>query len=72
MVLVRRTVLLFALLIFMLPGGLLGPYTRTILSNSAPSYMQAQVFAGFAAMEGLASMVAPIFTVGYSVTTSGY
>lgn len=67
---VRSTVPVFLLLLVLLPAGLVAPYSRTLLSNSVPLRMQAEIFAGFSAVESIATLVSPLFTLGYSVTTS--
>ena len=68
---IRSTIPAFLILLALIPVGLVAPYSRTILSNSVPLRMQAEIFAGFSAIESIATLVSPVFTFGYSVTTSG-
>mmetsp|Transcript_24570 Transcript_24570/g.36184 ORF Transcript_24570/g.36184 Transcript_24570/m.36184 type:complete len:531 (-) Transcript_24570:174-1766(-) len=58
---------IFSLLPLLLLCGPISPYTRTILSNSVPHEAQAQIFSAFSAIEGAASLLAPVYGVVLSV-----
>ena len=64
--LVTNTTTVFLLLILLLPAGPIAPYTRTMLSNSVPPHMQSSIFSAFSAIEGICTLMTPIFLAGYS------
>lgn len=67
----ESTIAVFVLLTLLIPAGLVAPYTRTLLSNSVAVTKQAQIFAGFSAIESISTVISPVFAVGYSIFTSG-
>jgi MFS family permease len=58
----------FSILVFNLFSGSITPYTRTLVSNSVNQSLQAQVFSGFSAFESIASLLGPLFGIGYSLS----
>ena len=58
---------IFALLPLLLFVGPLPPYMRTIVSNSVPAAQQAQIFAAFSALEGIAALSGPLYSAGYTL-----
>lgn len=58
---------IFAILPLLLFVGPLPPYMRTVVSNSVPASQQAQIFAAFSAIEGIAALCAPLYSAGYTL-----
>lgn len=62
----------FALLPLLLFVGPLSPFMRTILSNSVPPEQQAQIFAAFSALQGIAGLAGPIYSASYSLLVEAH
>lgn len=58
------TAAIFGILPLLLFVGPLPPYTRTVMSNSVPAQNQAQIFSAFSAIEGISTLIAPIYSAG--------
>lgn len=58
---------IFALLPLLLFVGPLAPFIRTIMSNSVPTAQQAQIFSAFSALEGIASLLGPLYSAAYTL-----
>lgn len=65
--LIRDTYGIFLLLPLLFFVGPMAPYTRTIMSNTVTHAEQAQIFSAFSALEGIASLLAPIYSAGYTL-----
>lgn len=61
------TVGIFVLLPLLIMVGPMAPYTRTIMSNTVPVAEQAKIFSAFSALEGISSLLAPLYSAGYTV-----
>jgi len=61
------TIGVFVLLPLLLMVGPMAPYTRTIMSNTVPISEQAKIFSAFSALEGISSLLAPLYSAGYTV-----
>ena len=65
--LVKDTVGIFVLLPLLFFVGPLAPYTRTIMSNSVAASEQAKIFSAFSALEGICSLLSPLYSAAYSL-----
>lgn len=65
--LVRDTYGIFLLLPLLFFVGPMAPYTRTIMSNTVTHAEQAKIFSAFSALEGIASLLAPLYSAGYTL-----
>lgn len=63
----KSTIAIFALLPLLWFVGPLAPYNRTIMSNSVPTAQQAQIFSAFSALEGIASLLGPLYSAAYTL-----
>jgi hypothetical protein len=65
--LVKDTVGIFVLLPLLFFVGPMAPYTRTVMSNTVSQSEQAKIFSAFSALEGIAALLAPLYSAGYTV-----
>lgn len=64
--LVKDTVGIFVLLPLLFFVGPMAPYVRAIMSNTVAQSEQAQIFSAFSALEGIAGLLAPLYSAGYT------
>jgi MFS family permease len=62
----RESMYLYLIIPLLFFVGPVGPYTRTILSNTVKAEEQAKIFSAFSAIEGLGALVGPMYNVIYS------
>jgi hypothetical protein len=63
----QETAGIFLLLPLLFFVGPMAPYTRTIMSNTVTPAEQARIFSAFSALEGLSSLLAPLYSAGYTL-----
>lgn len=64
--LIRESMYLYCIIPLLFFVGPVGPYTRTILSNTVKVEEQAKIFSAFSAIEGLGALVGPMYNVIFS------
>jgi hypothetical protein len=63
----QETAGIFLLLPLLFFVGPMAPYTRTIMSNTVGPSEQARIFSAFSALEGISSLLAPLYSAGYTL-----